>query len=71
MSYRNSILNAIKELEAVKNVFMMKDSLDKEDFLEEAFDEVIYNLDLAYQGTEYKSDEYQFLSTRHVEVMGE
>ena len=69
MTYKNSILNAIKELDAIKKIYLSKESTDRSQFFVEAVREIIYNLDIAYQGIEYKSDEYQYLASNCVEVL--
>jgi len=71
MVYKRSIENAIKELEAIKYIYNGKEGEDREEFLEEALEEVSYNLGLAQQGVEYKSDEYQYLSESFKEVLGD
>jgi len=71
MNHKNSILNAVKELDAIRKIYLSLGSDDQPTFFKEAISEVIYNLELAYSGIEYKSDEYQYLSSSYKEVMGD
>lgn len=71
MAYKSSIENSIRELQAIKLIYNSKSGEEREDFLEEALEEVVYNLELAQQGVEYTSDEYQYLAESFKEVLGD
>jgi len=71
MVYRSSIENSMREIQAIKDIYNGKEGDDREEFLEEALEEVLYNLGLAQQGVEYKSDEYQYLAESFKEVLGD
>ena len=71
MIYKESLVNAMRELESVIDIYIgKKGDNDADDSLVEAIHEVIYNLDLIIQGVEYKSDEYQYLAESFKEVLG-
>jgi len=66
MLLEKSILNAIYELRSLKTIVgSMDEGPDRKQFLSDAIDEIVYNLELSVsEDLEYVSDEYRFIASR-------